>query len=128
MSVKGITEIPGNGPNNDKKGEFKKLLGDIVASIHDRAESYFWKLIGDSPECISTLIGCEPHIMIHILGKCDLYDEDSNKFTNDIKTTSGASRRARSLLGIGKKEYHPPVKLQDSVASRLVICNEPVES
>jgi hypothetical protein len=85
MSVKGITEIPGNGPNNDKKGEFKKLLGDIVASIHDRAESYFWKLIGDSPECISTLIGCEPHIMIHILGKCDLYDEDSNKFTKDIK-------------------------------------------
>ena len=85
MSVKGILNTSEISPKNDKKGEFTKLLGDIVASIHKRADTYFWKLIGDSPECLSTLLDCEKHLMTHILGKCDLYDEDNKRYTNGIK-------------------------------------------
>ena len=61
MSVKRISVISENKPTNNKKAELKKLFGHSVASIHQRADSYFWKLIGDYPECMSTLIGCEQH-------------------------------------------------------------------
>ncbi len=76
------------------------MLGDIVASIHKRADSYFWKLVGDSPECLSTLMECKQHLMIHILGKSDLHDEDTVRTS---ETTLGASLCARSL-GASKEE------------------------
>jgi hypothetical protein len=86
--LEGISEISETGPKNDEKGEFTILLGDILASIHKRADSYFWKLIGDSPECLSTLLDCEQHLMSHILGKCDLHDEDNKKHAKGTKDIS----------------------------------------
>ena len=80
MSVEGSQRSPENGPIQDEKAEIMKLLGDIVASIHERADSYFWKLTGDSPESLSTLLGCELHIMMHILQKCNFYDEDTELY------------------------------------------------
>jgi hypothetical protein len=88
MTVKASSEIPTNGTETSDKAAFKKLLGDIVASIHKRSDSYFWKLIGDSPESLSTLFDCEQHPMIHILGQCDLYDEASKKYAKGIRDNS----------------------------------------
>jgi hypothetical protein len=43
MSVKGILEISETSPKKDEKGEFTKLLGDIVASIHKRNQCGWFK-------------------------------------------------------------------------------------
>jgi hypothetical protein len=89
MSAKWSSKIPKTGPKTYEKAEFVSLLSAIVSSINERADRYFWMLTGDSPASLSTLIGCEKHLMIHILAMCDLYSEDSQKYTKNIKDLTG---------------------------------------
>jgi hypothetical protein len=67
---------PSSKANNVEKVEVSKLLHAIVLSVHARANVYHWKIIGDSPECLSELLGCSNLVMCHILAMCGLYDTD----------------------------------------------------
>jgi hypothetical protein len=70
--------------NNAEKVKVTKLLHALVLSIHARANVYHWKIIGDSPECLSELLGCSHLVMCHILSMCDLYDTEKCSYRSGV--------------------------------------------
>jgi hypothetical protein len=73
LPLKAQEHTPASQANNAEKAKVMKLLHTIVSSIHARANVYHWKVIGDSSECCSELLGCGHLVaMYHILSMCNL--------------------------------------------------------
>ena len=60
--------------------EMRELLHVLVQSIHNWAPTYHYKLTGDTPESLSRLLDLDEAAMHHLLQKCGLFDEISNKY------------------------------------------------
>lgn len=60
--------------SDEKLVEILDTFKTLLQSIHYRSITYHYKLIGDSQECLSTLLGIDDVHFHCILSLCGLYD------------------------------------------------------
>jgi hypothetical protein len=52
----------------------RELLGRMIVSLHDRAETFWWEVFGDSDDGMRRLFRIDKEQWTNILGACDFYD------------------------------------------------------
>jgi hypothetical protein len=59
--------------------EMQKLMHVVVELLHEQVSTYYYKLTGDDPECLSYLLELDEAGVHHLLYKCGLLLDETSK-------------------------------------------------
>ena len=59
------------------------ILQQVLTSLRERADTYYWRLVGSTPECLCCLLDVDDLTMQCILELCGLYDAEKSQFKID---------------------------------------------